>query len=253
MVIEHCSAQKLTNGFDKLEIACVGHYPKQFDSIGDSHVLKKVNLNDLDVGEYQNNRWAEARAFVAKDLFRDDAEWIGYVGASWNDKFRGNRIEDFTEWRYSKHLVNSKELVFCAQTTCCCAWQHIIKQIIPDHDRIFEKVQEEFNLEIKHVKVPFCNHFIAHRSIVEEYLNYLDSEQIMPRVASFAQIEIQKNFIGDFFKHRIEAYLMEMIGCFWWAKKDYMYFSSALRRPNWYTHENNLKRLRAYENSLGKD
>lgn len=249
-IIGYLSAQQLRNGFDKLEILCVGHYPKQFDSIGNSPVLKKINLNDLDVGEYQHNRWAEARAFVARDLFRGDAEWVGYVGASWNDKFDGPKIEEFTGWSYSRHLVNSEDLVFCACVNCVCCWKTIIERIIEEHDDIFEKIQKEFDLELKHVIVPYCNHFIAHRKIVEEYLNYLDTEEIMPRISRFVKREVEPDFVGEFYKHRVEAYLMEMINCFWWAKKDYMYVPNVTRKPMWYSNENNAARLAAYEKSL---
>ena len=62
--------------------------------------------------------------------------------------------------------------------------------------------------------------------------------------------EVQRDFVGDFFKHRVEAYLMEMINCFWWAKKDYMYIANAKRKPDWYKEENNNNRLKAYEDSL---
>jgi len=247
--LEHQDKQA-DNGFDKVEIACLGHYDKQFSFTDSVPYLKKINLNNLKCGKYQNNKWAESRAFIDRSIFSNDAEYLGFVSASWNDKFEPNRIDNFHNWPYSKYLVNSDKLVFCANVNCCCAWKNIIKGIIKGHDNIFNKLQELLNLEIYHVKVPYCNTFIAHRSIVEEYLNYLDSEQIMAKIEDFVQREVVKDFLGEYNKHRIEAYIMEMVNCFWWAKKDYMYISNASRKQTWYSEKNNNQRLKDYEDSL---
>lgn len=248
-VIDFLESQSLVNdSFDTTEIMCVGHYAKQFDFMGEANFLKKTNLEKLDAGKYSGNNWAEARAFVAP-LFSIDAEYTGFVTASWNNKFFGPKIEEFNKWTYAKHLINSKNgdnLVFCADMNCPCLWHTSLNILLGvDGESLMSRLLEHLDFELKHVYVPFCNQFIAHRSVVDRYLNYLKNDSIMDRVEEFCKtIEAapdKQHYLG-----RIEAYVMELVTCLWFAEQDYLYLNHCIRKPDWYSKEKILDRINDY-------
>jgi hypothetical protein len=45
----------------------------------------------------------------------------------------------------------------------------------------------------------------------------------------------------------INAYVMEMIGCYWFAKKDYLYIPNVKRNDNWYKTENVKNRIKKWD------
>jgi len=248
-VINFLESQHLVNdSFDTTEIMCVGHYDKQFDFIDDVNFLKKTNLEKIDAGKYSGNNWAEARAFVAPS-FSGGAEYIGFVSASWNDKFFGPRIEEFDKWTYSKHLINSKEgdnLVFCADMNCPCLWHTSLNILLGvDGESLLSSLLEYLGFELKHVYVPFCNQFISHRSVIERYLAYLKNENIMDRVEEFCKT-IEAAPDKQHYRSRIEAYVMELVACLWFAEQDYLYLNHCIRKPDWYTKEKIFERIDAY-------
>lgn len=59
--------QSLDKKCAEIEILCLGHSDKQFDSIVDRPYIKKINLNNIDAGKYSDNKWAESRAFISQD------------------------------------------------------------------------------------------------------------------------------------------------------------------------------------------
>ena len=248
--------------FNNIEIACLGHSKKQFDKIQDRPYLKKINLNALDAGKYSGNEWAESRAFVAKNLFSKDVDFIGFTTASWNDKYESfSTIDNFHNWNNAKILLNSTpedKIVLCADMLCACSWirdkyqsSNILSAFFnKESHTIGKSLLKLVNLDnFKHIKVPFANQIIAHKLIIQRYIDYLQNENILDKVdwfvKKFAIKYIDKsNEIKIFYQNnRIQAYLMEMISCFWFANQDFLYIPNVTRKENWYSEKNIKERI----------
>ena len=112
----------------KVQIAVLGHSKQQFDTIKDQRYLKKVYLDDLDLGKYsrfQSNAYAESRAFLCDDLFDADVEYVGTVTASWNIKYQGlSPIDEFHRWPASRALIQSgrEDVLLCANLDHPIEW-----------------------------------------------------------------------------------------------------------------------------------
>jgi hypothetical protein len=262
-IVEFIEKEKDECDFSNIEIACLGHDRKQFFSIEERPYLRKVNLNILDAGNYSGNEWAETRAFMAaKNLFYEDVDFIGFTTASWNDKYESfSRIDNFHNWNNAKILLNSKpedKIVLCADICCACAWTPDTYQSSNILSTFFNKESHMIGKSLlklakldnfKHIKVPFANQIIAHRLIIQRYIDYLQNENILDKVdwfvKKFAIKYIDKSNEIKIFYHnnRIQAYLMEMISCFWFANQDFIYIPNTHRKKNWYEESNVRKRI----------
>jgi hypothetical protein len=234
--------------FNNVQILSLGHRDSQFDSIQDRPYLKKVNLNSVDAGEYSDNKWAESRAFLDDSLFRDDVEFVGFTTASWNEKYEGYaRIDNFHNWDNAKVLLRSKpedKIVLCADMFCPCVWIDD-KGILSDFfnssagfiGRNFLKL---IGLSGKHLQAPFSNQLICHKSIVQKYKQFLQDNEVMPKIEWIVQrysdkikqsTDIQKSYHAN----RLHAYFMEMVSCFWFVNQDFMYIPNVNRKETWYS------------------
>jgi hypothetical protein len=253
--------------FRNVEIACLGHNKKQFDRIENRYYLKKINLNDLDAGKYSGNEWAETRAFIAaKNLFHEDVDFVGFVTASWNDKYESfSRIDNFHNWNNAKILLNSKpedKIILCSDIFCACWWHSnkyhsssILSSFFGDASysigNTLLKLAKLNNFN--HIKVPFANQMIAHRYIIQQYLDYLENDNILDKVDWFVKkfaikyIDNSSKIKNLYQNHRIQAYLMEMISCFWFANQDFVYIPNAQRKLSWYEKSNIEKRIEDFK------
>jgi hypothetical protein len=261
-IVEFIEKEKDECDFSNVEIVCLGHSKKQFDKIQDRPYLKKINLNDLDAGKYSGNEWAESRAFVAKNLFSKDVDFVGFVTASWNDKYESfSRIDNFHNWNTAKILLNSNpedKIVLCADIFCACWWttaqyqsSNILSNFFNDKSNtIGNTLLKLVNLDnFSHIKVPFANQMIAHRHTIQQYLDYLENDNILDKVDWFVKKFASKyidhsNEIKNLYQnHRIQAYLMEMISCFWFANQDFIYVPNVTRKENWYSQKDIKERI----------
>lgn len=266
-IVEFIEKEKDECDFSNIEIACLGHSKKQFDKIQDKPYLKKINLNDLDAGKYSGNEWAESRAFVTKNLFSKDVDFVGFITASWNDKYESfSRIDNFHNWNTAKILLNSTpedKIVLCADICCACSWTRDKYQSSNILSTFFNKESHMIGKSLlklvkldnfKHIKVPFANQIIAHRLVIQRYIDYLQNENILDKVdwfvKKFAIKYIDKSNEIKIFYHnnRIQAYLMEMISCFWFANQDFIYIPNTCRKKNWYEESNIRKRIEEFNN-----
>lgn len=263
-IIEYIENQNQTKTtFENVEILCLGHSNKQFETIQDRPYLKKVNLNDIDAGKYSDNQWAEARGFLSqKPLFSDTAQFVGFTTASWNVKYEPyNLIDDFHNWDNAKVLINSKpedNIVLCADIFCCCNWFRSIFYGFFDHGKTIGKILiKTIGLEnYRHIKVPFSNQMIAHKSVYEKYRKFLYDNDIMDKVDWVISKLSPKYLHGDgtsiikekYQNNRIRAFCMEAVCCFWFSHQDYIYLPNVTRRPNWYNHNNIKRRIKEWGN-----
>lgn len=260
--IDYLNKNKFPSDNTNIEIACLGHSDKQFNTIIDRYYLKKINLNHIDAGRFSHNKWAEARAFISNTkLFTSSAQFIGFVTASWNIKYEPySRIDFLHNWTTTNILLNSEpedQVILCADIFCPCVWFPpedkdsrgcVLDLFFGDNSIIIaNKFKELFNIQItEHVKVPFANQIICHKSIVDSYQKYLFREKIFDKiiwlVEDFAKEyvlehkdQIQKEYLND----RIYAYLVEAITCFWFYnnRERMIFLPNAERLSNWYYPE----------------
>jgi hypothetical protein len=242
---------KKNQNLDNVKILCLGHSDKQFNLIKERKYLSKVNLNELNAGEYSDNDWAESRAFIAKEkLFPDTAEFLGFTTASWNKKYSSD-IDNFHNWEDVNLLINSKpedKIVLCGNLYCSCLYcsNHSYFYIMYKREHvktIFRSFIRYMNIkDRRHILVPYANQMIAHRSIIEEYTTHLKDADVFKKVDYFVK-SISKNvsyndiFIKNkYYNVRINGYFMEMYTCLWFASKDYIYLSQhSGKLDNWYS------------------
>ena len=266
-ILEHLENQDKNNiDFENVEIFCLGHSKKQFDSIQDRSYIKKIDLNKIDAGQYSDNKWAESRAFLA-DLPSDNKDFVGFVTASWNIKYEPfSFIQNFHNWNNAKLLINSKpedKIVLCADIFCPCIWisdrdsnSSILSHFIKDNaEVVVEKLLKPIGLEdYKHVKVPFGNQMIMHKSLLSEYKDYLSEFNVFKKVNCFVEKHINGNMYNcdDFIKsnyqyNRLHAYFMEMVSCFWFSIKDWLYIPNTERREDWYNQNAVASRIKEWD------
>ena len=104
----------------------------------------------------------------------------------------------------------------------------------------------------KHTSVPFGHQFIAHRKVFDEYSSFLKDNNVLEQVENFIKDNKQLIRKGDFISEnyhnvRINAYVMEMIGCYWFAKQDYLYVPNALRSKSWYNADKVKERVNKWD------
>lgn len=247
---------KLDFSLDDISIAVVGHNKKQMDTIQERSYLIKTNLNLLDCGEYSDNKWAEARAFISeRDIFPSSAKFIGFITASWNQKYDyGFSIDEFHKWDTASILLNSEpedKIVLCADMYCPCIWYEHRDNIFTNFfgsnysnaASIFSKI---FGFDLVHKKVPFSNQMIMHRDNYSKFKNFIRDEQILEKVVSFVDEtsgylcnteEIEYSF------NRVHGYIMETISTFWFSYQDFLYIPNAMRKSDWYSIDNIRNRV----------
>lgn len=255
--------------FSNIEIACLGHSQKQFDTIPDRPYLKKINLNEIDAGKYSDNKWAEARAFVSSGLFSENVDFVGFVTASWNMKYEPfSLIENFHNWNYAKVLLNSKpedKIVVCADIFCPCCWicqekdKHgVLSSLFPNnYKRIGHELLKGLDLhDYNHTKVPFGNQMIMHKTLLSSYQKYLRDYDIFEKIDFFVNkmrnIHLPNSFKNAYYAQlsnkysmsRLQAYLMEMVSCFWFSKQEFVYLPTTERRDCWYSQEKIEERIK---------
>ena len=236
--------------YDSVKILYLGHYDSLLANIK-SPILIPINLNSINVEQrYKGNEWAESRAFLLKEqLLSMPVKYIGFATASWNNKFTGEDINKFDEWIYSRHLLNSQKedtIILCADVHCICLWQFSLYTIFKI-DNLWDRFLDYFELNVKHIKVPFCNQFIAHKSVIQEYLDFLYKNNIFEKVKQFVLEFISPFYVKDpTIQNRSEAYIMEMITCFWFVHKDYCYIPNGIRSKEWYIKKNIETREKKY-------
>lgn len=243
---------------DKTEILMLGHRQYQFDDYLDKKYLKKINLNDLDAGKFSSNKWAESRAYVTKDsLFSESTEFVGTITSEWKNKYNKLKIDEFENSNAAKILYNSKpedNIVLCAESYCPCEWIKTKKQGILNVFCRGNKIQnqavsllKELDITLdRHIKVPSCHQFIAHKKFFEEYSNYLKNNCILDRVSEFVKTireDIKQEGFRDLYYHSIRshAYIMEMVSMYYFAKQNYLYVPCVFQNKDWY-HESNIRK-----------
>jgi hypothetical protein len=257
------SQEKKDVDFNRVQILSLGHSNQQFSTIDNQKYLKKVNLNYIDAGEYSGNEWAEARAFISKKkLFDSNIDFVGFTTASWNDKYQNYAMIDrFHNWQNSKVLLRSQStdyIVLCADVFCCCWWfghkfqygvlTSLFRKRYADYigRKLLDSIKLNHNI---HIKVPYGNQIICHKLIFNEYKEFLENNKVFEKInltiqkyRSFLNTEI--DYIQEKYQHtRIQAFLLEMVTCFWFSNQNYLYIPNTERKENWYSQKDIKERI----------
>jgi hypothetical protein len=234
----------------KIEKVCIlvlGHKQEQFDSIKPQPYLKKVNLNSINAGEYSGNEWAESRAFISKQyLFPNNAEYYGFVTASWNNKYEDEKIDNFHNWFSTSVLLNSKpedKIFLCADMFCPCEWLHNpgimgVSLRIDNASKIVKQFVKMVGLStrFKHRPVPFSNQGIYHKSIYYDYKKFLEDNQVFDKLTWLIdKHDVMNNEkLEPLHAKRVHAYFMEAINTMWLVHSDYTFIANTNRKIEWY-------------------
>lgn len=254
--------EKRDVSFEDIEILSLGHKKEQFESIQEQPYITKINLNDIDAGEWSDNKWGEIRAFINYEkLFQKNTPFIGFTTASWNTKYEAfSRIDNFHNWEQAKTLLRSRpedNVVLCADIFCVCRWvklkHNMLYAFFETNDvqigRNFLSFME-LNFDM-HTRVPFSNQIITHRKTFEKYKNYLDNTDAFNKIDWFvtnvAGRYVRRNnhkITNNYYLNRLQAYFGEILTCFWFANQDnIMFIPNTERRTEWYSVDSIYSRI----------
>jgi hypothetical protein len=93
---------------------------------------------------------------------------------------------------------------------------------------------------------------IAHKENIQEYIDFLNNNDIFAKVDWFVKHLGNDNFTLNFLKHRynncrLNGYFMELISCFWFAEKDYIYLENTKKTQDWYSEEKIKERSKRWQ------
>lgn len=253
---------------DKVCILCLGHSGKQFNSIQSKPYLKKVNLNTLKCGKYSDNKWAESRGFLSETrLFPNNAEFYGFVTASWNLKYFDHyRIDNFHNWESTTVLLNSKpedRVVLCADMFCWCNWINdkpcepakcVLKSIFQKDEAVaigrdyFKLMKLDTRI---HKRVPYSNQQIFHKSLYFEWKKYLEDNDCLNKIDWYVNKISSKGEgwtkgVDQYSNTRFQAYFMEMLNIAWFTNNDFKFIANTTRRDEWYDASSMNKRVQTW-------
>lgn len=251
---------KKINVSKDLSIALVGHSKKQWDSIERKPFLKFLDLNIIS-GEYCENEWAEARAYLLEDFFPNEAKFVGFATASWNTKYSKLKpIDSFPDWPEAQILFNSNpedKIYLCSDMYCTCGWTRYYsprrRGIITDvfgydkyprtNEALIELLKSvDLPHETMHRAIPFSNQGFYHRNIYDSWMKFLKDKNVFANIKRVAE-EFNLLQVGGW-SNRPYAYFMEAINCFWCQDQDFTYIGTSTRNHQWYN--DNIRKERGW-------
>jgi len=246
----------------KVQIAVLGHSEKQFSTIKDRPYLKKVYLDDLDLGEYhefQSNVYGESRAFLCDNLFDSSTEYVGVVTASWNIKYQGfNPIDEFHNWHASKALFTSRreDVLLCANMFRASQWLlknkgSVFKAIYfsKRQRKGIEKVLlNDLNLKVHpdSPKVAASNQIICHKTLYNRYIKFFRDNEVLSILRHFCNTNDMTTGV-DWVDQRTAAYMAECVTMLWLAQQDILTVPTERLGSHWLKNSNRSKRAAWYE------
>ena len=254
----------------EVQIAVLGHSKQQFDTIKDQSYLKKVYLDDLDLGKYsrfQSNAYAESRAFFCDDLFDSNVKYVGTVTASWNIKYRGlSPIDDFHNWDAAGALLRSQadNVMLCANLDRPAVWfgETFIKTPGADPGGIlgylgFSKEQRaiietvllgDLKLRVSEDSraVAMSNQFICHKNLYNRYIKFLREHEILDVLTDlFSSDHMLTNKPAT--NVRPVAFMVECVTMIWLSmQEDILIIPTEIRSSEWYDTSKIRKRHEWY-------
>lgn len=224
-----------------LELACVGHSDKQFKTIKDRPYLKKIYLQDLNLGKwqkFQNNDYAENRIFLADNIFNETKKYIGTVTASWNIKYvNQNKIDNIENWLIydlDEDIIVGPVLVspivWIQGERSIFNWLGLKKQY---QDEII-KFYESNNLILIDKQVHPHNQYICKKEIYNKFVEFF--RNIIVELDCLINT-FDLHSLNEFARHRFHAYVAEHINMVWFANQNYKHIAMQSLNDNWYASD----------------
>jgi hypothetical protein len=152
-----------------IEIFVLSHDQNILDSTPDLPYFKKINLNDLELGELQNNQLAEFRIYLGiNEADLDDHEYYGFMTARWNEKYNHkiNKLETLN------FLNMTSNVIWCSHIENA-NWQSWINQF--DGEEIIIEL-EKFNNMTRQPSTPFVwsGNYICHKDVAKKIVKFMN-------------------------------------------------------------------------------
>lgn len=151
---------------DKLNIFVLHNDPKFLNQIYDRPYLTKVNLGNLNVGQFQVNELCENRIYLS-NLIKTPHEYIGFASARWNWKYKGIlHLEDMNLLRNQLR----PDTVYIAEETPV-DWKRHSESSHPGISKFIQELEDLTGLTA-HGRSFWANNFICHRKVFEDFLRF---------------------------------------------------------------------------------
>jgi hypothetical protein len=194
---------------EQLKIYVCGHEEKWLSQVPKLPFLVPLNLNDLEIGEFQDNRLAESRVFLAELPL---ADYVGFVTARWPEKF--------------SHLWTLDKLQDLDLKPNVVYGPAVVTQDMMFHSEVYHPGMGRLLTELKE-QFPFntvgtacwCNNFICAKR------TYLDFREVWRE--QFQWIHQKYGYelpyeVGNFDERRKAAYFYERLTVIYFSNKNYI-------------------------------
>lgn len=224
-----------------LELACVGHSDKQFKTIKDRPYLKKIYLQDLNLGKwqkFQNNDYSENRIFLADNIFNETKKYIGTVTASWNIKYvNQNKIDNIENWLIydlDEDIIVGPVLfspiVWTQGEISTFNWLGLKKQ----HQDEIIKFHESNNLILIDKPVHPHNQYICKKEIYNKFVEFF--KNIIVELDCLINT-FDLHSLNKFARPRFHGYVAEYTNIVWFANQNYKHIAVQSLDDNWYASD----------------
>ena len=160
----------LSQRTNDVQLLALSHDQAILDRVPILNRITKVNLNELELEEFQDNQLAEFRVYMSLDDEKlSEHEYWGFISGRWNEKYpnKQNRLETL-------HSLNmSPNVVWCSHIDKS-KWDSWLKQF--DGEELFNDL-EEFNHMTRQHNKPFIwsGNFICHQKIAKEITAFIQA------------------------------------------------------------------------------
>lgn len=221
-----------------LELACVGHSDQQFKTIKDRSYLKKIYLQDLNLGKWQHlqrEEYSENRIFLADNIFNETKKYIGTVTASWNIKYvNQNKIDNIENWLIydlDEDIIVGPVLfspiVWTQGEISTFNWLGLKKQ----HQDEIIKFHESNNLMLIDKQIHPHNQYICKKEIYNKFVKFL--REIVDEVEKLVNT-FDLSLLNEFAQHRFYGHVLEYTNMVWFANQNYKHIPVQSLDNNWY-------------------
>lgn len=236
---------RVVPNMSKVQIAVLGHSPRQFESLPFRSWLFPTYLDRLDLGfysDFQHNDWAEARAFLCDSLFNySKYDYVGVVSASWNKKFYRPSLEKIDRHEHI-HSLFEKNTVLTGVLEPFWMWDTMFDYIgFTNGVKISDFVKSYFNKFDTNKLVPLSNTMICHKSIYRKLCEFHKStvQEVKEFVDKYGDVPD-----NPLTRSRKYAYVVEAMTMAYFQSKNYNYVSLAKLHPHWYNPRAAAQRYR---------
>jgi hypothetical protein len=154
-----------------LTIYVLGHEAEQFEVIKNRPYLKSVRLDELVVGDYQRNDFAESRFFFTDFERHITTNYVGLASASWNKKYSYRRGQMQVHMVDFLHRLDFQPDRVWAGRIANENWRKFSEWAHPGIKYYLDFVEKITGLDAKG-KSLWSNNFICHKEVMIDFVEY---------------------------------------------------------------------------------